>query len=38
MLYAMGTVVTTMVTVLFFVGIDRYARSRQVYRFSARSW
>jgi hypothetical protein len=38
MLYAMGTILTTVVTMLFFVGIDRYARSRHAYRYSARSW
>jgi hypothetical protein len=38
MWYAVMTIVTTVVTVLLCSGIDRYARSRRVYRFSARSW
>ena len=38
MLYAMGTVATSLVTILLFWRLDRYTRARDVYRFSARSW
>jgi len=38
MLYALGTLGTSLVTMLLFWRLDRYTRARHVYRFSARSW
>ncbi len=37
MLYALGTLGTSLVAMLLFWRLDRYTRARRVYRFSARS-
>jgi hypothetical protein len=37
MLYVLGTLGTSLVTVMLFWRLDRYTRARQVYRFSASS-
>jgi hypothetical protein len=37
MLYALGTLGTSLVAVLLFWRLDRYTRARHVYTFSARS-